>query len=122
MHPVRRAVPFAAIAIALASPAPAQIAQQHDYGPVGTRELFLGDSRLAGPGLGRELGQIRREIKEGRESGQLTRREARQLGREARAIGSIGRRYGRDGLSPSERAEIESRTNFLRGDVVRARR
>ena len=106
----------------VAMPAAAQIAERHDYGSVGMRDPFLPDSRLSGPGLGRELGQIRRQIDNGRDTGQLTRGQARRLQREARAIGSLGRRYGRDGVSPSERAELDARTNVLRDKVNRGRR
>ena len=49
----------------------------------------------------------------------LSRGEARRLEREARAIGRLARRYGRDGLSPSERAELENRAHYLRDSIGR---
>ncbi|APR51958.1 hypothetical protein CA223_07010 [Sphingomonas koreensis] len=70
--------------------------------------------RPALPGVARELGQADRNIREGRESGQLSRREARQLRRESRQIAVLEERYARGGLSESERAELESRVAALR--------
>lgn len=66
------------------------------------------------PGVARELGQADRSIRDGRESGQLSRREARALRRESRQIATLERRYARGGLSQSERAELESRIAALR--------
>ncbi len=70
--------------------------------------------RPALPGVARELGQADRNIREGRESGQLSKREARQLRRESRQIAVLEERYARGGLSESERAELESRVAALR--------
>lgn len=66
------------------------------------------------PGVARELGQAERSIREGREHGQLSRREARQLRRESRQIAILEERYQRGGLSQSERAELETRIAVLR--------
>ncbi|HEX8222265.1 MAG TPA: hypothetical protein VF605_00450 [Allosphingosinicella sp.] len=106
---------------ALASPAAAQIAGKHDYGHVPISSPFLPDSRLGGPGLGKELRDIDRRIERARESGRLSGREARRLDRENRAIGRLARVYGRDGFSPSERAELEARAAYLRDSVGRPR-
>jgi hypothetical protein len=112
------AFPLALLALA-ATPAAAQIAGKHEYGPVPVSSPFLPDSRLPGPGLGREISDLQGRIDDARESGALSRREARGLEREARAIGRLADRYGRDGLSPSERAELENRTNYLRDAIAR---
>jgi hypothetical protein len=121
---MRRFFPFALtlVALAAAGPAPAQIAAKRDYGPVRSSSPFLEDSRLPGPGLGKELRDINKRIDRARESGRLSGREARRLEREARAIGRLERRYGRDGLSPSERAELEARAAYLRDSVGKPRR
>lgn len=66
------------------------------------------------PGVARELGQADRNIREGRESGQLSRREARALRRESRQIAVLEERYARGDLSESERAELEARVAALR--------
>jgi hypothetical protein len=68
------------------------------------------------------LRDIDKRIDRARESGRLSGREARRLEREARAIGRLERRYGRDGLSPSERAELEARAAYLRDSVGKPRR
>jgi len=115
---------FAALAFALAAstPADAQIAGKRDYGPVPVSSPFLEDSRLPGPGPGREGRDLEGRIDRARDSGALSRGEARRLGREARAIGRLARLYGRDGLSPSEQAELENRAAYLRDAVNRPRR
>ena len=110
-----------ALAALAAAPAAAQIAGKHDYGPVPLANPFVDDSRLPGPGLGKELRDIDRRIDRARDSGRLSGREARRLDREARAIDRLARAYGRDGLSPSERAELEARARYLRDAVNRPR-
>jgi hypothetical protein len=62
----------------------------------------------------RDLRETRRIIEQRRESGELSRREARHLRREARLISALSERYGADGLSASERQELELRANELR--------
>ena len=113
---------LALLAFAIAAPAAAQIAGKRDYGPVPTAGPFLPDSRLPGPGIGREVDDLEDRIDRARDSGALTRREARRLDREARAIGRLERRYGRDGLSQSERAELENRARYLRDSINRPAR
>jgi hypothetical protein len=110
------------LALPLAAPAGAQIAGKHDYGPVPSAGPFLPDSRLPSPPVGKELRDIEQRIDRGRDVGRLSPREARRLDREARALDRLARRYGRDGLSPSERAELEARANYLRDSVNRPRR
>jgi hypothetical protein len=118
-----RFLPFAlSLVVLAAAPAAAQIAGKRDYGPVASSSPFLEDSRLPGPGVGKELRDIDRRIDRARESGGLSGREARRLEREARAIGRLARRYGKDGLSPSERAELEARAAYLRDSVGKPRR
>jgi hypothetical protein len=116
------AFPVLIVLVIIAAPAGAQIAGKRDYGRVPAAGPFLEDSRLPGPGVGRELRDIDKRIERARDSGRLSGREARRLEREARAIGRLARLYGRDGLSPSERAELENRTHYLRDSVGRPRR
>lgn len=115
------AFPALALAAALAAPAGAQIAGKRDYGPVPAAGPFLPDSRLPGPGIGREVRDLEGRIDRARDSGALSKGEARRLEREARAIGRLARRYGRDGLSPPERAELENRAAYLRDSLGKAR-
>lgn len=77
--------------------------------------------RPALPGVARDLDQAGRSIRAGRESGQLSRREARALRREKRQIAVLEERYARGGLSESERAELETRIRALRS-VTSAKR
>ncbi|HYW16326.1 MAG TPA: hypothetical protein VE891_09255 [Allosphingosinicella sp.] len=104
-----------------AAPVGAQIAGKRDYGPVPAASPFLPDSRLPGPGIGREVRDLEGRIDRARDRGDLSRGEARRMEREARAIGRLERRYGRDGLSPSERRELENRAAYLRDLVGRPR-
>ncbi len=117
----RFAFAFPAVAAILASPAAAQIAGKRDYGRVPAASPFLDDSRPPGPAVGKQLRDVDRRIERARDSGQISRREARRLEREARAIGRLARLYGSDGLSPSERAELENRTHYLRDSVASPR-
>jgi hypothetical protein len=118
-EPAMRPSLFCLLALALAAPAAAQIAGKRDYGPVARADPFLPDSRLPAPPLGKELRDVDRSIERARDGGRLSGREARRLEREARAIGRLARRYGRDGLSASERAELDARTRYLRDSVNR---
>jgi hypothetical protein len=113
----RTAFPVLFLAALLAVPAGAQIAGKHDYGHVPVSSPFLPDSRLSAPPIGKELRDIDRKIDRARDTGALSGREARRLERENRAIGRLARVYGRDGLSPSERAELEARARYLRDAV-----
>ena len=113
---------FLAASGALAAPAGAQIAERHRYEPISLPNPFIGDSRLPGPGLGRDLRDIEGRIDRARDSGAITRREARQLRREARLIASLAGRYAQDGLSGSERSELTNRAVYLRGRVDNAGR
>ncbi len=68
----------------------------------------------AGPSAGRDLMDLRGRIAARRDAGDISRQEARALRREARQIEALTERYGRDGLSDSERREIDMRTQALR--------
>lgn len=63
----------------------------------------------------------RSEIRAGERSGQLTRGEARQLGRADAVNSNIAERLSSDGLTESEAAELEIRAIILHEDIVRAR-
>ena len=116
---------FALFALGLvafaAAPAGAQIAGKRDYGHVHRSSPFLEDSRLPAPTIGKQLRDIDRRIYRARESGRLSGRDSRRLERESRALGRLARVYGRGGLSPSERAELESRADRLRESIGKPR-
>lgn len=61
----------------------------------------------------RNLDKAHDALKARRESGELSRKEYRQLRREARLIARLEERYAFDGLSDGERAELEFRSRHL---------
>ena len=99
---------LASIVLALAAglPGPGQI-----YGPPAPAPKT---SRAALPGVGPEVRTIYKDIQDGREDGQLSRKQGKELRREASAIGDLERRFASDGLSESEQAELRNRTEVLR--------
>lgn len=107
------------VALSAATPAAAQIAGRHDYGSVARPSPFLPDSSLPLPPIHGDLRQARERIERLEDEGRITRREARALRREAGWIGTLARRYGRDGLSDAERRELETRTQALQAGVGR---
>ncbi len=77
--------------------------------------------RPALPGIARDLHQVDRSIRAARDSGQLSRKEARQLRRESRRIAALEDRLARDGLSESEQAGLQAQVEALRS-IASARR
>lgn len=71
--------------------------------------------------IGREVHDIRDQIRDGRDAGQLSRREARALRREGLRIEAASDRYGRDGYSDAEIMLLRSRTEALRSAMVAKR-
>jgi hypothetical protein len=113
-----RLLPFLLL-LSAAAPAAAQIVGHHVYGPVARPSPFLGDSRLPSPSPRSDVRDVRERIDAAREAGRISAREARQLRREANLIARLGERYGRDGLSDSERQELEVRAAALRAATNR---
>ena len=97
------ALPPVAQAQFVASPAPAPMPGIVDRGTLPTM-----------PSLNHEIGKARDRIEAGRKRGELTKREARGLRRDAGMIETLADRYGADGLSDSERRELDMRTEVLR--------
>jgi hypothetical protein len=116
---MHRLVTWLVLIFATAGPAGARIVGTQLPQPAPRANPFIGDSALPAPDIGRELADIRRDIARSRDSGDLTRAEARQLRRQVRLIGSLAGRYGQDGLSRPERNELQSRALYLRGLVNR---
>ena len=82
------------------------------YGPPAPVQRTLPDYDS---GVGRDVGQLRSDIDQGRTQRQLSRRQARELRREASEIGMLQERYAAGGLTESERAELRTRVEALRG-------
>ena len=109
---------FLAPLLLIATPASAQFWG----GPSGGGSISGGRPVTMQPSIwtppNRETDRIRGDIRNGRESGQLNRREARQLRRESFQIDQLQTRYGRDGLSDAEAAELTVRRQLLRDNVL----
>jgi len=103
------------LALAAASPAAAQIAGRHDYGDTRMPEVSSYGARPAGPSPAAEARDIRGDIRNLRESGAISRREARTLSREARAIGRTG-----SSLSAGSARAVEAQLLALRSQVATA--
>jgi hypothetical protein len=117
-----RRLAFVFVSLSLAASAGARIAERHPPREVQRPPNTLAvDSRQKGPGLRRDVEDISQRVERARENGTISRHEARQLRREARLIAIQAHRYGRDGLSSSERAELESRAHSLRDAINRPR-
>lgn len=104
-----------AVCVACALPASAQI-----WGgpmPSSAGGSFAGRGIAVAP----QPRTARSEIRAGERSGELTRQEARQLRRVDTVNSSIAARLGRDDLSESEAAELNTRAILLHEDIVRAR-
>ena len=72
------------------------------------------------PSLGGQVDKLENKVERARENGLISRGEARQLRRDARLIDRLGHRYARDGLSQSERAELQNRIHRLDGAIYAA--
>ncbi|MGV3481434.1 MAG: hypothetical protein ACO1O3_15920 [Sphingobium sp.] len=120
-----RGLAIAALALsaaAIASPATAQIVARHPSSADAFRPNPLTiDRRETGPGTWRDMNDIRDRIDDARDAGAMSRAEARQFRRETRMIDSLATRLSQDGLSASERQELETRALYLRGAVTRPR-
>lgn len=104
------------LASTVAAPAGAQIAGRHDYGDVRVPERLGDDGRLARPDPGLEARDIRADIRRLRDSGAISRHEARRLSREARIIG----RLGNGSLTASAARSIDAQLLALRAQVYTA--
>ncbi|MDF7776756.1 hypothetical protein P1X14_15975 [Sphingomonas sp. AOB5] len=114
--------------LALASPASAQIwggpggGAERLYPSKPEARLPRSETRMGSPGSNpRSMRQIRGEIDEALESGQIDRRTARRLRRDAARIQSMRARFNRGGLSDSELSELGVFEELLRDDLAAAR-
>ncbi|MBO9723014.1 MAG: hypothetical protein J7530_01440 [Novosphingobium sp.] len=60
-----------------------------------------------------DLRNVDRAIREGRESGRLSKQDSKRLRKERQQIDSLAKRYGSDGLSPREAQELYMRERVL---------
>ncbi len=75
-------------------------------------------STPAGPSIERQVDRIRQDIRNGRETGQLSKREAKNLRRTAGNIDLRAGMYAQNGLTDSERSFLDSNAAALRSRVV----
>lgn len=73
------------------------------------------------PGVGREVAQARSAVEAGRETGELSRKQVKQLKRELSYVRTLERRYAQDGLNEQELAELRKRVEVVRA-VTNAKR
>lgn len=96
--------------------------------------VFPGSPQIYGPpaptprsvpglnqGVGRQVRDVRSDIYEARDRGQLSRSQAKHLGREAGEIRRLQDRYARDGLTDQEQAELQNRVEVLKA-ITNAKR
>ena len=110
---MRRTV-LALLALTLAAPAGAQIAGRPGYGDVRIPDRLGPTGRVPGPSPAREARDIRSDIRDLRESGAITRREARRMSREATVLGRT------DSLSAPAARAVEAQLLALRSRVATA--
>ncbi len=113
-----RSLTFAALLMAVPS-----VAQAEVYGPPAPGDekppIVIDVSVIPGSRvLGQDLEEARERIKQQRESGAISKREAKALRRQAGLIDALAERYGADGLSDPERRELELRADVLRAETA----
>lgn len=73
------------------------------------------------PSVPRTAPAVLSDIRDGRDTGELTRGQAKQLRRELGEIDTLEQRFSQNGLSNDERAEIQNRVEVLRA-IANAKR
>lgn len=70
--------------------------------------------------VGRELDKVERSIENGRDSGQLSSREARAFRKANRALSGTAERLGADGMTDGEKRDLENQARILDSQVQAA--
>lgn len=101
------------VTLGMAAPASAGFAASRHYGsvPVPRAPVFV--EVPSAPMVRWGADEVRERIHDAREAGAISRSEARQLKREAAVLSGHAELYGRDGLSDSERHELDTRALYL---------
>lgn len=109
---------FAMIGSASAAASPQRWStQKAPVAPSSYRIDVPGPDARAGTDVLRQVDQIDRDIRDGRDGGQLSRRDARRLRDENHVIGELADRYAVGGTSAAEHRELETRAAVMR-DIV----
>lgn len=114
---MRRAVTTLILVSLSAVPAAAQLAKHGPPAPRAPAPRYDTDQRLPNLEPWRDVADVHRQIERGRDEGTLTRKEGRRYRREANQIGTLAERFGSDGLSDAEAAELRFRSGVLREQV-----
>lgn len=99
--------------LCMAAPASAGFSSSGHYGSVPSPRAPVFVEVPADPAVRWGADEVRERIHDAREAGAISRREARQLRREAGVLSGHAELYGRDGLSDSERDELDTRALYL---------
>jgi hypothetical protein len=103
-------------ALVFATPASAGFSSwSYGKAPEPRSPVFVGSPSL--PTVGWEASDARERIRDARQAGTISRAQARELRREADVLDRHAELYGRDGLSDSERRELDTRALYLIGSV-----
>ena len=79
------------------------------------------DGITYGININRTVRQVLSDIDRGRDSGQLSRRQAKRRRADLDEIGMLEQRYAQDGLSDAERTELRNRAEVVRA-ITNAKR
>ena len=103
-------------------PGPIRVRSDTTRAPEGARIATVEGRSSTGPvTFGDELDRARRDIRRQRDSGDLSRSEARALRKEADRIDAMADRFRQDGFSELERRELEVRASELRNRTATGR-
>jgi hypothetical protein len=112
------ALAMASSALVAAAPASAQYGDRYrqDY-----RNDRYDDRGVRGGDVRQRIERINFRIERGIERGTITRREAQRLRYEVNNVSRLAQRYGHDGMSGRERADLERRLDWLQQRVQHER-
>jgi hypothetical protein len=109
-------------AIAVAAPAAAQSGYGNNgnngYGNNGYQNGYGGNSDAGGAmGISNRIAQLDARLSAGVQSGDINRTEARELRMQVRELQRLERQYSYNGLTQSERQDLQQRLRALREDI-----
>jgi hypothetical protein len=106
-----------AIGLAMLAAGPALAQSGNSYTGFHTESA----SRFAPPGVAGDIRQIDDGISDGRNSGQLTHKQAKALRRDGRRIEAMQARAEAAGMTAADQAQLERSADALRDQVIAAR-
>jgi hypothetical protein len=112
-----RLIAATVVLIALPFSAQAQFIEQGPPPPAPDPGISSTHADPADHTYGTDLHDTREAIERRRESGELSKAEARRMRRETAYVDGLAERYARDGLSEDERRELDMRASVLRSEA-----